>query len=124
MGQRDLTMRWLAEAGQRKGAFIEKGLAMDDGAAFFGCFGWGVEHGHLGKSEIFYRPTEAPGAVEAAAEWRKETNMRALDGCFAVPMGLPPDIVGPRISNYLAWLAKINGAFDPNGVIPKLGPRG
>jgi glycolate oxidase len=123
MGQRDLTMRWLQEAGQRKGALIEKGLAVDDGAAFFGCFGWGVEQGHLGKSEIFYRPTADPEAAKAAAEWRKETNMRALEGCFAVPMGLPPDIVGPRISNYLSWLAKINEAFDPNGIIPKGGPR-
>jgi glycolate oxidase len=124
MGQRDLTMRWLMEAGQKKGALIEKGLAVDDGAAFFGCFGWGVEQGHLGKSEIFYRPTADPEAAKAAAEWRRETNMRALDGCFAVPMGLPPDIVGPRISNYLSWLGKINEAFDPNGVVPKPPRRG
>jgi len=123
MGQRDLTMRWLQEAGQRKGGAIEKGLAVDDGAAFFGCFGWGVEQGHLGKSEIFYRATEAPGATEAAAEWRQQTNRRALEGSFAVPMGLPPDEVGPRISNYLYWLGKINEAFDPNGAIPKPGPR-
>ena len=124
MGQRDLTMRWLQEAGQRKGGAIEKGLAVDDGAAFFGCFGWGVEQGHLGKSEIFYRTTEAPGAMEAAAEWRRQTNMRALEGSFAVPMGLSPDIVGPRISNYFVWLGKINEAFDPNGVIPKISPPG
>lgn len=123
MGQRDLTMRWLQEAGQRKGGAIEKGLAVDDGAAFFGCFGWGVEQGHLGKSEIFYRATEAPGAAEAAAEWRQQTNMRALEGCFAVPMGLPPDVVGPRTSNYLKWAGKINEAFDPKSVIPKPGPR-
>jgi glycolate oxidase len=122
MGQRDLTMRWLQEAGQRKGKAIEKGLAVDDGAAFFGCFGWGVEHGHLGKSEIFYRATEAPGAAEAAAEWRRQTNMRALEGSFAVPMGLPPDIVGPRISNYLEWLEKVNKAFNPNDTIPRMGP--
>jgi glycolate oxidase len=124
MGQRDLTMRWLMEAGQKKGALIEKGLAVDDGAAFFGCFGWGVEQGHLGKSEIFYRPTADPEAAKAAAEWRRETNMRALEGCFAVPMGLPPEIVGPRISNYLSWLGKINEAFDPNGVVPKPPRRG
>jgi glycolate oxidase len=124
MGQRDLTMKWLMEAGQRKGALIQKGLAMDDGAAFFGCFGWGVEQGHLGKSEIFYRPTAHPDAANAAAEWRKATNMRALEGCFSVPMGLPPDVVGPRISNYTAWINKINAAFDPNGVIPRGGPRG
>jgi glycolate oxidase len=123
MGQRDLTMKWLQEAGQRKGALINKGLAMDDGAAFFGCFGWGVEHGHLGKSEIFYRPTSDPEAKNAAAEWRKETNMRALEGCFAIPMGLPAEIVGPRISNYLYWQGKVNAAFDPNGIIPKPGPR-
>ena len=93
-------------------------------AAFFGCFGWGVEQGHLGKSEIFYRPTAHPDAAKAAAEWRKETNMRALEGSFAVPMGLPPDLVGPRISNYTTWLAMINAAFDPNGVVPRGGPRG
>ncbi|HSW57052.1 MAG TPA: hypothetical protein VLH15_01495, partial [Dehalococcoidales bacterium] len=123
MGQRDLTMKWLQEAGQRKGALISQGLAMDDGAAFFGCFGWGVEHGHLGKSEIFYRPTDHPEAAKAASEWRKATNLRALEGCFAIPMGLPPDIVGPRISNYLNWQNKVHSAFDPNGVIPKPGPR-
>ena len=121
MGQRDLTMRWLQEAGQRKGGAIEKGLAVDDGAAFYGCFGWGVEHGHLGKSEIFYRATEAPGAKEAAKEWRNQTNIRALEGSFAVPMGLPPDIVGPRISNYTYWLGQINVVFDPNDIIPKPG---
>jgi glycolate oxidase len=123
MGQRDLTMKWLMEAGQRKGALIEKGLAMDDGAAFFGCFGWGVEQGHLGKSEIFYRPTAHPDAAAAAAEWRRQTNMQALEGCFSVPMGLPPDVVGPRISNYMTWANKINAAFDPNGIIPRGGPR-
>ncbi len=123
MGQRDLTMRWLQEAGQKKGAMIEKGLAIDDGAAFFGCFGWGVEHGHLGKSEIFYRPTAVEGAKEAAMQWRNETNKRALEGCFSVPMGFPPDKVNKRISNYLTWIGKINAAFDPNGVVPK-GPFG
>ena len=119
MGQRDLTMRWLQEAGQRKGALIEKGLAMDDGAAFFGCFGWGVEHGHLGKSEIFYRPTDHPDSAKAALEWRKETNLRALEGCFSTPSGLPADVINPKMSNYLTWAGKINAAFDPNGAIPK-----
>jgi len=95
---------------------------MDDGAAFFGCFGWGVEHGHLGKSEIFYRPTTAEGAAAAAMEWRKATNRRALEGCFSVPMGFPPEEVNPRISNYLAWADKINAAFDPNSTVPKFGP--
>ncbi len=123
MGQRDLTMKWLQEAGQKKGNLISQGLAMDDGAAFFGCFGWGVEHGHLGKSEIFYRPTSHPEAAKAAAAWRKETNMRALEGCFAIPMGLPAEIVGPRISNYLSWQAKVHAAFDPNSIIPRAGPR-
>jgi hypothetical protein len=118
MGQRDLTMRWLAEAGRRKADAIEKGLAMDDGAANFGGFGWGVEQGHLGKSEIFYRPTSAEGAPEAAAEWRRQTNMLALEGSYALPMGLPPDLVNPRISNYLTWQDRVSKLFDPNGVIP------
>ena len=92
---------------------------MDDGAAFLGCFGWGVEHGHLGKSETFYRATSAPGAEEASTEWRKQTSMRSLEGCFAVPRGLPPDIVEPRISNYLSCLWKMIEAFGPNGLDPK-----
>ncbi|MBN1320232.1 MAG: FAD-binding oxidoreductase, partial [Thermoleophilia bacterium] len=50
MGQRDLTVRWAIGAGEAKKPLIEKGLIVDDGGAFFG---WGVEHGHLGKTEIF-----------------------------------------------------------------------
>jgi glycolate oxidase len=119
MGQRDLTMKWLAEAGKRKGDAIQKGLAMDDGAAGFGCFGWGVEHGHLGKSEIFYRPTDDPEAAKAATEWRKITNQLALDGCYSTPSGLPPDTINAKMSNYLIWNGKANAAFDPNGAIPK-----
>ena len=41
MGQRDLTMKWLQEAGQRKGALIKKGLAVDDGGSLFRLFRMG-----------------------------------------------------------------------------------
>ena len=50
MGQRDLTIKWAIGAGKAKEPLIEKGLIVDDGGAFFG---WGVEQGHLGKTEIF-----------------------------------------------------------------------
>ena len=50
MGQRDLTIQWAVGAGKAKLPLIEKGLIADDGGGFFG---WGVENGHLGKTEIF-----------------------------------------------------------------------
>ena len=49
-GQRDLTIKWAIGAGKAKEPLIAKGLIVDDGGAFFG---WGVEQGHLGKTEIF-----------------------------------------------------------------------
>ena len=36
----------------------------------------------------------------------------------AIPMGLPPDIVNPKISNYMEWQDRISKLFDPNGIIP------
>jgi glycolate oxidase len=57
MGQRDLTIKWAIGAGKAKEPLIKKGYIVDDGGAFFG---WGVEQGHLGKTEIFLqvRPAE------------------------------------------------------------------
>ncbi len=50
MGQRDLTIKWAVGAGKAKLPLIKDGHIVDDGGGFFG---WGVEQGHLGKTEIF-----------------------------------------------------------------------
>jgi glycolate oxidase len=119
MGQRDLTIRWAIGAGEAKKPLIEKGLIVDDGGAFFG---WGVEQGHLGKTEIFckYDPqnAEAKAAVE---QWQKEQNYRAFkESYFASTMG-PQDEIGPALCNYhLLWQNTIR-AIDPNGVSPEGG---
>jgi glycolate oxidase len=119
MGQRDLTIRWAIGAGKAKEPLIEKGLIVDDGGAFFG---WGVEQGHLGKTEIFckYDPgnPEAKAAVEG---WMKEQNARAFkERYFASTMG-PQDEIGPALSNYHLWWQKLLRALDPNGVSPEGG---
>ncbi len=119
MGQRDLTIRWAIGAGKAKGPLIEKGLIVDDGGAFFG---WGVEQGHLGKTEIFckYDPLN-PEAKAAVETWQKEQNARAFkERYFASTMG-PQDEIGPALSNYHLWWKKIVKAIDPNGVSPEGG---
>ncbi|MCX7911678.1 MAG: FAD-binding oxidoreductase [Dehalococcoidales bacterium] len=120
MGQRDLTIKWAIGAGEAKKPLIEKGLIVDDGGAFFG---WGVEHGHLGKTEIFckYDPsnTEAKKAVE---QWQKEQTARAFkERYFALTMGDQTEI-GPALSNYHIWWQKTVKAIDPNSVTTESGP--
>jgi hypothetical protein len=119
MGQRDLTIRWAVGAGKAKVPLIKKGLIVDDGGAFFG---WGVEQGHLGKTEIFCKfdpqNLEAKSAVEA---WHKEQSARAFkERYFALLMG-PTDKIGPDMSNYHLWWKKIRNAIDPNNVSPEGG---
>ena len=119
MGQRDLTIKWAIGAGKAKEPLIEKGHIVDDGGAFFG---WGVEQGHVGKTEIFCKfdplNTEAKEAVE---EWHKAQSKRAFDEkYFALLMG-PQDEIGPGMSNYHLWWDKIKKTLDPNGIIPDAG---
>ncbi len=119
MGQRDLTIKWAVGAGKAKVPLIEKGFIVPDGGAFFG---WGVEQGHLGKTEIFCKfdpqNAEAKAAVEA---WHKEQSARALkERYFALLMG-PADKIGPEMSNYHLWWKQIQQAIDPNGVTPEAG---
>jgi glycolate oxidase len=117
MGQRDLTLKWVMGAGKAKEPLIEKGLIVDDGAA---GFGWGVEQGHLGKTEIFCRYDRLnPEAVKAVQEWQKEQTARAFTGRFFA-MG-SADEIGPSVSNYHLWLRKLQKALDPNGVSPEGG---
>jgi glycolate oxidase len=119
MGQRDLTIKWAIGAGEAKKPLIKKGYIVDDGGAFFG---WGVEQGHLGKTEIFCKfdpqNTEAAKAVET---WQKEQTDRAFkERYFASTMG-STDEVGQALSNYHIWWKKIVQALDPNGVSPEGG---
>jgi glycolate oxidase len=119
MGQRDLTIKWAIGAGEAKKPLIEKKLIVDDGGAFFG---WGVEQGHLGKTEIFCKFSPSNPEAKAAVEnWQKEQNMRAFkERYFASTMG-PQDEIGPALSNYHLWWQKIIRAIDPNGVSPEGG---
>jgi glycolate oxidase len=119
MGQRDLTIKWAIGAGEAKKPLIEKGLIVDDGGAFFG---WGVEQGHLGKTEIFckYSPSN-PEAKEAVETWQREQSRRAFtERYFASTMG-PQDDIGPSLCNYHLWWSKLLKAIDPNGVSPEAG---
>jgi glycolate oxidase len=120
MGQRDLTIKWAIGAGEAKKPLIEKSLIVDDGGAFFG---WGVEQGHLGKTEIFCKfdplNAEAKAAVEA---WQKEQGLRALkERYFANTLTSDEEVervIGPSLSNYHLWWRKLTAAIDPNGVTP------
>ncbi len=119
MGQRDLTIKWAIGAGKAKEPLIKKGYIVDDGGAFFG---WGVEQGHLGKTEIFCKfdpqNLEAKAAVEG---WQKEQTARAFkERYFASTMG-PQDEIGPALLNYHLWWKKITQALDPNDVTPEAG---
>jgi len=120
MGQRDLTIKWAIGAGKAKEPLIEKGLIVDDGGAFFG---WGVEHGHLGKTEIFckFDPLN-PEAKEAVERWQKEQSTRALnERYFANTLTSEAEVereIGPNLSNYHLWWRKLKEAIDPNGVTP------
>jgi glycolate oxidase len=119
MGQRDLTIKWAIGAGEAKKPLINKGLIVDDGGAFFG---WGVEQGHLGKTEIFckYSPSN-PVAKKAVEEWQREQNARAFkERYFASTMG-PQDEISPALCNYYSWWQKLIRAIDPNGVSPEGG---
>jgi glycolate oxidase len=119
MGQRDLTIQWAIGAGKAKEPLIKKGLIVDDGGAFFG---WGVEQGHLGKTEIFckYDPQnlEAAAAVEA---WNKEQSARAFKERYFASLMDPSPEIGPGLSNYHLWWKKIHQAIDPNNVSPAAG---
>ena len=119
MGQRDLTIKWAVGAGKAKEPLIQKGLIVDDGGAFFG---WGVEQGHLGKTEIFCKfDPQNPEAKTAVENWNKEQSARAFkERYFAALMG-PTEEIGPGLSNYHLWWDKITKSLDPNGVVPAAG---
>lgn len=119
MGQRDLTIKWAIGAGEAKKPLIEKGYIVDDGGAFFG---WGVEQGQLGKTEIFckYDPSNSE-AKKAVETWQKEQTARAFqEHYFASTIDATPEI-GKALCNYDVWWKKITQAMDPNGCAPEGG---
>ncbi len=123
MGQRDLTIKWAVGAGKAKLPLIEEGLIADDGGGFFG---WGVENGHLGKTEIFCKfSPQNPAAWKGVDAWFDEQSARALDEkYFSLTMGeedVIENTVGPALSNYHVWWGKTLDALDPNEVIPAKG---
>src|SRR4030043_1184450 len=101
MGQRDLTIKWAIGAGKAKEPLIKKGYIVDDGGAFFG---WGVEQGHLGKTEIFCKFDPQNAVAKKAVEgWQKEQTARAFtERYFASTMG-PQTEIGPALGNYHFW---------------------
>jgi len=116
MGQRDLTIKWAMGAGEAKLPLIKAGHIVDDGGLFFG---WGVEQGHLGKTEIFckYDP-QNPTAKAAVEKWQQEQTYRAYkEKYFASTMGDQTE-VGPALMNYHLWWEKITKALDPNNAAP------
>jgi glycolate oxidase len=119
MGQRDLTIRWAVGAGKAKMPLIEKGLIVDDGGGFFG---WGVEQGHLGKTEIFckFDPSN-PKAKAGVDNWSLEQSKRAFAERYFANTMRPLDEIGPDMSNFHVWWRKVTKALDPNNVSPEAG---
>jgi len=124
MGQRDLTIRWAKGAGEAKVPMIEKGLIVDDGGA---AFGWGVEQGHLGKTEIFCKfDPHNEEAQKAVDEWHRSQADRALKERYFVLIGYrnepnATEEISAELSNYHKWWNAIQKEFDPNRVSPEGG---
>ena len=119
MGQRDLTIKWAVGAGEAKLPLIKAGYIVDDAGLFFG---WGVEQGHLGKTEIFckYDP-QNPTATAAVEKWKEEQIHRAIkERYFGYTLGME-DEVGPELMDYHLWWHKVTKAFDPNNTAPAAG---
>ena len=120
MGQRDVNIKWIDEAANRKKELIKKGLGADDGGVYFG---WSVENSHLGKTEIFFDPSPDPKSVDAIIDWQQKTARKALEDNLNPPTHLPLEVVGPEVSNYHIWSKKMDEAFNPNDttvVLPSL----
>jgi glycolate oxidase len=115
MGQRDLIIKWAIGASKAKKELVKKGQIVDDAGAFFG---WGVENGHLGKTEIFCRyDTTDPDAGNAVQEWFNEQIARAYnEHYFLLYQERQLDKVGPRMSNFHLWWRKFKAVIDPNGL--------
>jgi glycolate oxidase len=119
MGQRDLTIRWAIGAGKAKEPLIRDGHIVDDGGAFFG---WGVEQGHLGKTEIFCKFDPLNLKAKAAVDnWSLEQSKRAFTERYFANTMRPLDEIGPDMSNFHIWWRLVTRALDPNNVSPEAG---
>jgi glycolate oxidase len=124
MGQRDLNIKWAMGAGKAKEPLIKKGLIVDDGGAFFG---WGVEQGHLGKTEIFCKfDPQNLEAWNAVMEWRKEQSVRAFNEHYfsytlAGQTADEADAEAANLCNYHLWWRKLRKVIDPNDATPEGG---
>ncbi len=119
MGQRDLTIRWAVGAGKAKLPLIEQGLIVDDGGGFFG---WGVEQGHLGKTEIFCKFDPLNLKAKAAVEnWSLTQSKRAFEERYFANTMRPHSEIGPDMSNFHIWWKKVTQSLDPNNVSPEAG---
>jgi glycolate oxidase len=117
-GQRDIHLRYMAQVAKKKEALIDKGLIVDDSPY---PFGWSLEHGHIGHTELFCQLVPAPESLEAVSELARESDMMAFNGNIAVPPRILMDIIGPRVCNYHLWIEKVKKAFDPNGLAESRG---
>jgi len=124
MGQRDLTIKWADGAGQAKLPLIEKGLIVDDGGAHFG---WGVEQGHLGKTEIFCKFDPQNAEAQAAVdEWHATQAERAHLEKYFVLLGYrnqenAVEELGKDLSYYHKWWHALQKELDPNRISPEGG---
>ena len=116
MGQRDLTIKWAIGAGKAKMPLIKDGHIVDDGGGFFG---WGVEQGHLGKTEIFCLFSPANPVAQAAVEgWQAQETDRAFrENYFASTMSTTAEI-NKALGGYFTYWEEITKAMDPNGACP------
>jgi glycolate oxidase len=116
MGQRDLVIKWAVGASNAKKKLVEKGLVVDDGGALFG---WGVENGHLGKTELTCKFDYANKEAEkAVVGWLEEQSARAYNEHYFANFYLEgqAEKVGPGLSNYDFWWKKAKNAIDPNSL--------
>jgi glycolate oxidase len=113
MGQRDLTIKWAIGAGKAKMPLIKAGHIVDDGGAFFG---WGVEQGHLGKTEIFCKfDSTNPEAKAAVFKWKDQETERAFrESYFASTLEASQEVCN-ALCHYDDWWRKIVQSIDPNG---------
>jgi glycolate oxidase len=116
MGQRDLIIKWAIGAGKAKKELIDRGLVVDDGGALFG---WGVENGHLGKTELTCKfEFTNKEAEKAVVGWLEEQSARAYNEHYFANFYLEgqAEKVGPGLSNYDVWWKKAKNAIDPNSL--------
>ena len=89
-------------ANETKTPLIAQGLIVDDGGA---AFGWGVEQGHVGKTEIFCKfDPHNPVAKKAVKEWHSTQSARAFnERYFALLAPGQSEEIGRGLSNYHLW---------------------